>query len=346
MMQRIFWILALAGTLAATAAAAVVTEDWSKQFSTALRLGDCELALQILSDARRTRAEGAEYTLGVLYDEGLCLDQDVEAARTIFERLAAADKLAALVRLAGMYARGVITPSYPGEAEAVLKRMALEFVVMQRPVRSSLIGISLYPDAVPAGLMAELDWLAEVEDGDPQALYELARRVLVGDGIPQHTQAARIWLMDAGESGIAAAYYDVGMDMLTEPEGSFDFRGGLHYLSRAGIAGHLPAQIEIARHFAEGDGTMQRDYAAYQWLLEARHNGGEVSTQLRAVGSRLSSIEREAAQDDFKTALSPPFPSPLIDQAEATEAVPFANERHQLVPTFFQFIERPLLPLK
>ena len=63
MMQRILWILALAGTLAATAAAAVVTEDWSKQFSTALRLGDCELALQILSDARRTRAEGAEYAV-------------------------------------------------------------------------------------------------------------------------------------------------------------------------------------------------------------------------------------------------------------------------------------------
>ena len=150
----------------------------------------------------------------------------------------------------------------------------------------------------PPELVAEFAWVAEVEGGDPQTLFETALRVRDGRGLPQVREAAERWLVKAGERGVPEAYYDLGLTYLDAPIEPHDVGDGVFYLAMAGRDGFVPAQVEMGRRYAGGEQLQQWSQAAYVWLLMARDNGADVAVLLDEVGGRLSGRERFTALEE------------------------------------------------
>lgn len=148
----------------------------------------------------------------------------------------------------------------------------------------------------PPELVVEFQWVAAIEGGDPQTLFETALRVRDGRGLPQVRKAAEIWLDLAGESGVPEAYYELGLTRLDTPIDPFGESGGIMSLARAGRDGFVPAQVELGRRYAAGHQVQQWDHAAYVWLLMAARNGADVAALLEEVGGRLSDEDRQTAR--------------------------------------------------
>jgi TPR repeat protein len=156
--------------------------------------------------------------------------------------------------------------------------------------------------------VAELEWVAEIEGGDPRTLFETALRVRDGRGLPKVRQAAITWLSVAGSRGVPAAYYELGLTHLDAPRRELEVKAGIGSLAMAGREGFVPAQVEMGRRYAAGDQVQQWDHAAYVWLLMAAGNGADVAALLDEVGGRLSDEDRRTARAEAEKGIYYPLP--------------------------------------
>jgi hypothetical protein len=145
-------------------------------------------------------------------------------------------------------------------------------------------------------LVKVIDWLAQVEDGDPRVLFETALRVRDGDGllrnacaaIVRNACAAIVWLGLAGKRGLVEGYFQAAMIAMGSAPCGFQESDGASFLVRAARAGYGPAQKELGIWFLRGEKTLEPDTAAYIWLLIAARSGEHVGA---LVGKRLSMAE-------------------------------------------------------
>ena len=279
-------------------------EIWQEELRIALHWQECGRALPVLDVARQAGDAVAEHETAVLYEEGTCVDQD--AAKALDHYTAAVDggHLDSAFRLGLLYYDGRGAPKDLAVARFWFKAAALTLVRFYRdPDERSRTAKDFMPTdpfrsrELPPELIAEIDWLAGIEEGDPRVLHETALRVRDGDGLPRDREAAEFWLRRAGRRGVAEAYYDLGLSRLNDPIRGRDEEFGIVALAAAGRDGFVPAQVEIGRRYAEGNQVRRWDHAAYVWLLMAEENGAEVSALLEKVGQRLSEQGRQAARD-------------------------------------------------
>lgn len=162
---------------------------------------------------------------------------------------------------------------------------------------------------IPPELAAEIEWLNEIERGDPRVMYATALRLRDGDGLPQHREAAVALLRLAAKRGVMEANYDLGVMLLDAPRDYLDTADGIRALIEAGDNRFVPAQVELGRRYATGDGVRRWDRSAYGWLLMAEDNGADVAALLEEVGGRLSEDERRSARADAERRSSHPLRS-------------------------------------
>lgn len=278
-------------------------KEWRENLRVALRWGECASALSVIEGAREAGDAGARHGLAVLYEEGACVEQDFGRALEHYRQAADEGHRDSAFPLGILYYDGRGAPRDLVVARHWFKAAALGLVggSERRSTRLISAGIHLRrlgKEELPPELIAEIDWLTEIEDGDPRILHETALRVRDGDGLPRDRLAAESWLAAAGKRGVPEAYYDLGLTRLNDPVRPRDDEFGISALARAGRDGFVPAQVELGRRYAAGIQVQQWDHAAYVWLSMAKENGADVSALLEKVGERLTERGRQAAREE------------------------------------------------
>ena len=283
-------------------------ELWQEELRIALHWQECGRALPVLDGARQAGDAAAEHETAVLYEEGTCVDQDAARALEHYNAALNGGHMRSAFRLSLLYYDGRGTVRDPALAQRWFKVAALTLVgINSDPAKRQWAASLQMPRTryrtreLPPELVAEIDWLAEIEDGDPRIMYETALRVRDGDGLPQVRYAAEVWLSQAGSRGVPEAYYDLGRTLLDAPLYPIHPERGVLHLARAGRDGFVPAQVELGRRYANGDQVQQWDHAAYVWLLMAEENGADVAALREEVGARLSNEDRKTARAEAET---------------------------------------------
>lgn len=272
----------------------------------ALQWLECGRILSIIDDARQAGIAAAEYELGELHEEGTCVDQDAAKALDRYTAAANGGAMQSALRLGLLYydgrgaARDLTAARFWFKAAALnlaSSTFSLSAKEKLREIEYDMPRTDGYrPRKPPHPLVVELEWVAEIEGGDPRTLFETALRVRDGRGLPRVRQAAITWLSWAGSRGLPEAYYELGRTYLDSPLYPVHLERGARSLARAGRDGYVPAQVELGRRYAAGDQVQQWDHAAYVWLLMAAGNGAEVAALLEEVSGRLSEEERQTAR--------------------------------------------------
>ncbi len=292
-------------------------EGWREKRDIAMRWKECDRVLSILTSAAQTGDAGADLELARSYDNGTCVGADAVKAHAHYEAAANGGEVEAFLPAALMYYDGRGAPKDLQKARHWFKAAALNLVDKSPSDDRRMIiarnGLrranGLRPRLFPAELAAEIIWLREIEDSEPQVLYETALRVRDGDGLPWVRDAAVALLRLAAKRGVMEANYDLGMLLLDAPRGFLDAADGIRALALAGDNGFVPAQVELGRRYASGNGVRRWDHTAYVWLLMADENGADVAALLEEVGGRLTGRERRAAREVAEKAASYPLRS-------------------------------------
>jgi len=291
------------------------SEIWQEEVHSALNWQECGRALSALDGGRQAGDPVAEHRIAEFYEEGTCVDQDAAKALDHYSAAIDAGHLRSAFRLGLLYYDGRGVAQDLEAARYWFKAAALSLVndAVDRIARPEYASYNMPSDPylrreLPPELRAEIDWLAEIEDGDPHVLRETALRVRDGRGLPQVRNAAEFWLRRAARRGVAEADYDLGLIRLNGPVRSRDEEFGIIALARAGRDGFVPAQVELGRRYAAGDQIQQWDHAAYVWLLMAAGNGADVAALLEEVGGRLSEEDRQTARADAEKGTYYPLP--------------------------------------
>ncbi len=291
-------------------------QNWQERRNIAMRWRECDRVISILTGAAQTGETEAELELAESYDNGTCVEADPLKALAHYEVAAKDGDTGAMLRLGFRHYDGLNAPRDLQNARFWFKAAALSLVA-KSPRHSGRLVIArgnlprgssgFRSRALPPEFAAEVDWLNEIEDGDPQIMYETALRVRDGDGLPQVRDAAVAWLRLAADRGVMAANYDLGLILLDAPRGFLDTADGIRALAESGGNGFVPALVELGRRYATGDGVRRWDSAAYVWLLIAEDRGAEVAALLDEVGGRLSKQERRTAHEDAERGTSYPL---------------------------------------
>jgi uncharacterized protein len=132
--------------------------------------------------------------------------------------------------------------------------------------------------------------------GDPAACFELGDRLMLGDGVPEDLQQARVMMEKAAQGGIADAWFRLGKihhDALGVPR---DYAKAFEYYTEAAKRGVPEAQHNIGAMLVSARGV-KRDYVeGLAWLIVAGKSGA-MSTAEQQVRKRL-----EKRPQDIKAA--------------------------------------------
>lgn len=96
---------------------------------------------------------------------------------------------------------GLGVPSDPGWARRLFKLVALELAMSPPETRQSRLRLAMPYREIPEELEDALRWVRDLEDAEPEQLYQLALRLKIGDSLPHHAKLARQWLERASGQG-------------------------------------------------------------------------------------------------------------------------------------------------
>lgn len=111
--------------------------------------------------------------------------------------------------------------------------------------------------------------LKKAESGNTEAMLELAKTYLTGDGVSPNPSEAMNWIEKAATLGDAEA--QAGMaDIL---KGNGDFKSAFEWEEKAANQGRLVSQYNLAIYYGEGKGTVKNLEKEFYWLQKAAQGG-------------------------------------------------------------------------
>ncbi len=169
------------------------------------------------TEALQTRAvQGdaeAQYNLGLLYQEGWGVPQDLSEAAKWYQKAAEQGLVDAMVLLAGMYTLGLGVPSNEREAVYLLTKAA------EKGDATAQYNLGLrYP--LPSDSAISLKWFHKAaEQGYAKAYDHLGFSYQVGHGIPQDYVEAFKWYLLASLEGEEADFMMLGVSLRDRMKG-------------------------------------------------------------------------------------------------------------------------------
>jgi TPR repeat protein len=160
------------------------------------------------------------------------------------------------------------------------------------------VGFGDTPRAAKKELLAEL--LAAAENGNPEAQYEVGRRLLRGEGVSADATAGAQWVLKAADQGLVAAQLEAdrlcreGIGVIPDDAEAFG------WLSKAAEQGDAEAQYQLGLRYRVGQGVERDFVAASQWARKAADQGHMKAEYFLGVcyanGQGVPQNDREAAR--------------------------------------------------
>lgn len=231
--------------------------------SRAFNLGDYQTARQLWEQQAAANDPEAINNLGILYQKGIGVEQDVEKAQSLYLRAANLGFTNAQVNLGNLYFNS---------------------------------------EGVDENLKEAARWYtAAARGGHLRAQYYLAQMYDHGDGVDEDHSTALKWYVSAADGGLPEAKYVVGRMLLTGDGLKQDQAKSLPYLLDAATAGVAQARALLGQAYADGLGTEPNPIQAYIWLSLALDNLPPGQAQQKAFKT-LRRVEADMSQDETAAA--------------------------------------------
>ncbi len=271
---------------------------WEPHFWVALDKGDCPTSKHYLDAAV---AAGSDEAIGMMpnfYESPRssdCFSVNVEKHREILEFVVnrLPDEPRPKQKLAAFYLDGPYRGTHAAEAEQLMRLAVLDIGPLSaehyQPMLEAYMPRS---ETGAAAFKAAIAWFHGIEPDEEARAYRLHQMFRAGDGFRKDDQRARDWLHHAAGKKFPEAYFELAMLTL---DGTWTFdttEEAVGYLESGASYEHGPAQAELGRRLAKGDGVERDDQIAYLWLVRAGMNGEPVDALKTDVGERLSFFDR------------------------------------------------------
>ncbi len=294
--------------------------------STLLQQGDHAGAAAAYA-ARADAGEAvAQNNLGVLYQRGQGVPQNLALARQWFDLAAAQGLPGAMYNIGMLYLRGYGVPVDPALAAGWLEKAA----ALEEPEAQFYIGMLHYRgEGVPQDLTIAAHWFEQAAARDvEQAKYNLALMLARGAGLPldepralallepfaatredaallmgeihlRHAEdparAAQALAVFKGlaESGVANAQAALGMMYLLGTGTTADAQEGRFWTEQAARQGSPRAQLTLGNYYAQGIGATRDLIEAHAWYSLSAESGDASARQFAgAVATELDTDGR------------------------------------------------------
>lgn len=221
----------------------------------ALGQGDYHSGARLLLETEASGNPLVQYNLGVLYEEGLGLDRDIQRAIVYYRRAAENGFAPAQLRYA-------------------------QFL--------------LHGENIPADRVAAEQWyIAAAEQGNAIAQYSLAVMLLDRKDDSVAHERGLSWLLLAAEKGNEEAQYTLGINYFHGGGLAQDYAKAGLYLSSSAEAGRADAQYYLAILNLEGWGRSADPAEAWKWLQLAAAGGCVLAEEgIKSVQSTLTPATR------------------------------------------------------
>lgn len=230
--------------------------------------------------------------LGHYHRWGTCVERSFERAFDFYLRASEVGGAIEAAQVGHMYLSGLGVERDAEIARHWFRTSALRTVYWRPEMRLRRAELYLLDLGVPEMLREAFDWVEGIEDGDARRKYDVALRLLDGDGLPRDRDAAKYWLTQAARQGLPEAAHALALAYFDGAFGEPDTRSGAHHLHSSAEAGFPPAQIELARRFADGDGVERAPVKAYFWYRLAQRNGADVSAAIQGLEREVSDADK------------------------------------------------------
>jgi TPR repeat protein len=224
-------------------------------------------AAELLKRAATRGEAQAQYLLGLLYQNGSGVEQDLETALNWFLAAAEQQNIEAQFALSGLYLNGTEATRNIDEGMRWLRTAAAEGNV-EAQVQLAL----LLDDAANPGVKRReaLDWYRRAAElGHPVAQRNLGTRYLQGDGVDPDPQEAFRWLRLAAKAGDSGAMNNLGFAFASGTGTAQDMEQAVQWYGAAAQSGLGRAMVALAQMHERGSGTIQDFDKALFWYLRA-----------------------------------------------------------------------------
>ena len=140
--------------------------------------------------------------------------------------------------------------------------------------------------------------LAEAQQGNDIAQYNLALMYNDGRGVTQdYKQAVKLY-RKAAEQGYASAQYNLALRYDNGQGVTQDYKQAVKWYRKSAEQGHADAQLNLGLRYVNGQGVTQDYVLAHMWWNIAASSGLKDATKNRdIVAKKMSPSQIEKAQD-------------------------------------------------
>ena len=117
--------------------------------------------------------------------------------------------------------------------------------------------------------------LTKARNGDVEAMYDVAVRYYVGNGVEKNKRESFNWFLKAAEKGDVDAMIDVAECYYYGKGVEADEDKGFYWMLKAAEAGNAYAMEDIAKHYV----YYENNDEAYKWYSKAAEKGNKTAVE-------------------------------------------------------------------
>ena len=268
--------------------------------------GDYNTALQIWAPLAQEGNPAAQYSIGLLYDQGKGVKKDPQTALKYFQAAIKQNLPAAQYYLGVKYYAGLGVKKSPSKALDLVTRAA------EQDHLQAQFQLAYFYDrgiGTPVNLKKATQWYTRAaENGFGPAQHALAARYLTGHGTSLNLEQGVFWLEKAADQNDMDAMRDLGFLYYQGMGVNKDWARAEKLLLDPADEGSALAQYILGEIYAQGGyGITQNIRQARRWLHKARLSGNsDAAKRLKELSSgRYADSHKKPAAVKAATGVKP-----------------------------------------
>ncbi len=234
--------------------------------------GDYNTALQIWAPLAQEGNPAAQYSIGLLYDQGKGVKKDPQTALKYFQAAVKQNLPAAQYYLGVKYYAGLGVKKSPVKALELIRRAA------EQDHLQAQFQLAYFYDtgvATAVNFKKATRWYQQAaENGFGPAQHALAARYLTGHGIVLNLKQGIFWMKKAAQQKNSDAMRDLGFLYYQGIDIKQDWARARELLQEPAEEGSALAQYILGEMYAQGGhGIKKNSYQARFWLSKASQSG-------------------------------------------------------------------------
>jgi TPR repeat protein len=267
--------------------------DYASALETAETGADVAQAAEYYERAAQAGHLEASVSLGVLYQEGRGVTQDLDRARTLYETAAEKNHPRALNNLGLLFVRGDGVAQDYDRAARLFER-AVDLGLSTAMTNLGVMyenGFGVPLDEAKAAALYRLASTAN-DTGKTTGFYNDPRLMPLGAGAEAIKQA-----QSAAVAGDPVAQFQLALALATQPDAPFqNIRTAAQLFETAARAGHGPSMANLSLMYFKGQGLPQDYMLGQMWSLLANRAGVDTFRINAAFGAKVTANQMNTAQ--------------------------------------------------